>query len=83
MFYYYIRIINLELYYKYTTPSSAFMSKPHNLSIFLYTLAPQNSDPPATIATMDHRHCIDFSLPLHRHSIQPIIFYIGKLFWGN
>ena len=33
-------------------------------------LAPQNSDP---AATMVHRHYIDFSLPLHCHSIQPIM----------
>ena len=37
-------------------------------------LAPQNSNSPvAATATMDHRHCIDFCLPLHRRSIQPII----------
>ena len=56
------------------TPSSAFTFKPNNLSVFSYTLAPQNSNPPAVAAaTMDHRHCIDFCLPLHRRSIQPII----------
>nr|POE57225.1 hypothetical protein CFP56_01878 [Quercus suber] len=33
-------------------------------------LTPQNPYPPAVVATMDHRHCIDFSLPLHRRSIQ-------------
>ena len=56
------------------TPSSAFTFKPNNLSVFSYTLAPQNSNPPAAAATtMDHRHCIDFCLPLHRRSIQPII----------
>ena len=37
-------------------------------------LAPQNSDP-AIAATMDHLHCIDFSLPLHCRSIQPIMLY--------
>ena len=30
-------------------------------------------DPPT--ATVDHCHYIDFSLPLHRRSIQPIMFY--------
>ena len=45
-------------------------------------LAPQNLDPLAA-TTVDHRHCIDFSLPLHHRSIQPIIFYVGKLFWGD
>ena len=37
-------------------------------------LAPQNSNP-AAAAIMDHRHCIDFSLPLHCRSIQPIMHY--------
>ena len=32
-------------------------------------------DPPTAAAVVDHCHCIDFSLPLHRHSIQPIMFY--------
>ena len=39
-------------------------------------LAPQNSDPTtAAVAIMDHRHCINFSLPLHCRSIQPIMHY--------
>ena len=39
-------------------------------------LAPQNSDPTtAAVTIMDHRHCINFSLPLHCRSIQPIMHY--------
>ena len=50
------------------------MSKPQPLYFLIYASTPK-LDPPVAAVTMDHRLCIDFSLPFHLRSIQPIMFY--------
>ena len=57
------------------------MSKSQPLYFLIYAGTPK-LDPLAAAATMDHRHCINFSLPLHLRSIQPIMFYFEVIKTG-